>query len=532
MSFTSFEFLLFFGILLLLYYIAPKPGQWKLLLAGSLIFYAFAGWTAMAYMAATILSTWLCAKEIGKRYVSHEQWLAENRAVSDRETRKAKKAAAKSAARLWMLGGITFNFGALAVVKYTDFLLGNVNSLIGLFGGGEEAIPLPHFLLPMGISFYIFQSMGYLLDVYRNKYPPQQSLGKFALFVSFFPQLIQGPISRYDALAPSLLSEHRWDASVTALGLQRMLWGFFKKLVVADRLMAVVRTLSGGPDEYQGVYVLVLMAVYAVTLYADFTGGIDVTIGAAECLGIEVAENFNRPFFSKSTAEYWRRWHITMGSWFRDYIFYPVSISKTMLGWTQKVKAKWGPGAGKRFPVYLATMLTWFVTGVWHGASWNFIVWGLLNGVIILISQELEPLYAKFHERFPRLEGTFVWRLFQVGRTFWLMSAVRVLDCYRDVPVTFRAVGSIFTRFDLSVLWNGSMLTLGASGADWLAAGVGALLMLGVSLLQRRDGVRERLAERPLALRWAVFGALLLAVVVFGAYGVGFDANQFIYNQF
>ena len=189
-------------------------------------------------------------------------------------------------------------------------------------------------------------------------------------------------------------------------------------------------------------------------------------------------------------------------------------------------------GPGGRFPVYLATMLTWFVTGVWHGASWNFIVWGLLNGVIILISQELEPLYARFHQRFPRLGGTFFWRLFQVGRTFWLMGAVRVLDCYRDVPVTFRAVGTIFTGFNPSILFDGSLLALGVSGADWLAAGAGALLMLAVSLAQRQGGVRKRLAERPLALRWAVFGALLLAVVVFGAYGVGFDANQFIYNQF
>ncbi|MBD5161369.1 MAG: MBOAT family protein [Oscillibacter sp.] len=532
MSFTSFPFLLFFGVLLLLYYIVPKRVQWPLLLAGSFLFYAFAGWKAMLYMAATVLSTWFCGGKIGQKYAAHEQWLKENKATADRETRKARKAAAKAAARRWMLAGIFLNFGMLAVVKYTDFLLGNANGIIGLFSGGEETIPLPHFLLPMGISFYIFQSMGYLLDVYRSKYPPQRNLGKFALFVSFFPQLIQGPISRYDALAPSLLAEHKWNTTTAAFGLQRMLWGFFKKLVVADRLMVVVRTLSGSPDEYQGAYVLALMAVYAVTLYADFTGGIDVTIGAAECLGIEVAENFHRPFFSKSTAEYWRRWHITMGSWFRDYIFYPVSISKTMLGWTQKVRAKFGVGAAKRFPVYLATMLTWFVTGVWHGASWNFIVWGLLNGVIILVSQELEPLYARFHERFPKLGKTFGWRLFQVGRTFWLMGAVRVLDCYRDVPVTFRAVGTIFTRLNLAVLWNGSMLKLGASGADWLAAGMGALLMLTVSLVQRRGSVRAQLAEKPLALRWALFGALLLAVAVFGAYGVGFDANQFIYNQF
>ena len=351
-------------------------------------------------------------------------------------------------------------------------------------------------------------------------------------FVSFFPQLIQGPISRFDALAPSLLSPHNWDGGAVALGLQRVLWGYFKKMVVADRLMAVVSTLSGSPEEYQGLYVLLLMVIYAATLYADFTGGIDITIGVAQTLGVEVAENFQRPFFSKNTAEYWRRWHITMGTWFRDYIFYPASVSKPMMKLTQWCRAKYGLGLAKRASVYLVTMLTWFVTGIWHGASWNFVVWGLLNGVIILVSQELTPLYKRFHERFPALQPTFGYRLFQVGRTFLLMSAVRVLDCYRDVPVTFRAVGSIFTDFDPSILWNGSLLTLGASGSDWAVALCGIAIMIAVSLLSRAESLRAQLSRRSLALRWVLFGALFLAIVIFGAYGVGYDANQFIYNQF
>lgn len=530
MSFTSGAFLLFFTLLLAVYYLVPGKWQWKLLLAASYVFYAFAGWWAVCYILATTLTTWLAAVKIGGHYADQAAWLAANKETADREEKKARKAAAKGRARRWMLFGILFNFGVLAVVKYTDFILGNVNALLSLFTGARA--PLPGFLLPMGISFYIFQSMGYLLDVYRGKYPPERSLGKTALFVSFFPQLIQGPISRFNELAPTLLAEHRWDTRAVSFGLQRMLWGYFKKLVVADRLMAAVNTLSGSPEEYRGLYVLVLMVVYAVTLYADFTGGIDITIGAAQTLGVEVAENFRRPFFSKNTAEYWRRWHITMGSWFRDYIFYPASVSKPMLKLTQWCKARFGMGAAKRVSAYLVTMLTWFVTGVWHGASWNFIVWGLLNGVIILVSQELAPLYARFHERFPRIGNTFGYRLFQVGRTFLLMSAVRVLDCYRDVPVTFRAVGSIFTEFDLSILWNGSLLKLGVGGADWLAAGLGVALMLAVSLLSRDEPLRDKLERRPLALRWALFGLLFLAVAVFGAYGVGYDASQFIYNQF
>ena len=530
MSFTSGIFLLFFAVLLVVYYLIPRRHQWKLLLLASYLFYAFAGWSAVCYLLATTVTTWLSARQIGKHYGVQAQWLAEHKGTSTREERKAYKAGIKSRARRWMLFGILFNFGMLAVVKYTDFVLGNVNGLLALFGGGQ--VPLPHFLLPMGISFYLFPSMGYLLDVYRAKYPAEPGLGRTALFVSFFPQLIQGPISRFDDLAPTLFAEHRWDGAAVGLGLQRMLWGYFKKMVVADRLMAVVNTLSGSPEEYQGLYVLVLMVVYAVTLYADFTGGIDITIGVAQTLGVEVTENFQRPFFSKNTAEYWRRWHITMGSWFRDYIFYPASVSKPMMRLTQWCRGKFGMGAAKRVSAYLVTMLTWFVTGIWHGASWNFIVWGLLNGVIILVSQELTPLYQRFHARFPRLGATFGYRLFQVGRTFLLMSAVRVLDCYRDVPVTFRAVGTIFTEFNPAILWDGSLLTLGASGADWVVAGCGVVLMLCVSLLSRREPLRARLALRPLALRWTLFGLLFLAIVVFGAYGVGYDANQFIYNQF
>lgn len=530
MSFTSGIFLLFLAVLLLLYYLVPGRHQWKLLLAGSYVFYAFAGWSAVCYLLATTLTTWLAAVRVGKKYEDQERWLSEHKASATRDERKAHKAAVKASARRWMLFGILFNFGLLAVVKYTDFVLGNVNGLLGLFSGPQ--VPLPHFLLPMGISFYIFQSMGYLLDVYRAKYPPEKSLGKTALFVSFFPQLIQGPISRFDALAPSLLSPHKWDGGAVALGLQRVLWGYFKKTVVADRLMAVVNTLSGSPEEYQGLYVLLLMVIYAATLYADFTGGIDITIGVAQTLGVEVAENFQRPFFSKNTAEYWRRWHITMGTWFRDYIFYPASVSKPMMKLTQWCRAKYGLGLAKRASVYLVTMLTWFVTGIWHGASWNFIVWGLLNGIIILVSQELTPLYKRFHERFPALQPTFGYRLFQVGRTFLLMSAVRVLDCYRDVPVTFRAVGSIFTDFDPSILWNGSLLALGASGSDWAVALCGIAIMIAVSLLSRAESLRAQLSRRSLALRWVLFGALFLAIVIFGAYGVGYDANQFIYNQF
>lgn len=530
MSFASAQFLAFFTVLFVLYYLIPKRHQWKLLLIGSLFFYYFAGWYCLIYIGVTTVTTYLAARKVGDLQREQDAWLKEHRAELDKDQRKAYKAAGKKLRWRWTLACLLLNFGILAVVKYTDFVLSNVNGVLSAAGSAAQ-LPMADLVLPMGISFYTFQSMGYLIDVYWGKYPPERSLGKFALFVTFFPQLIQGPISRFGDLSQTLYTEHSWDSQQIAMGGMRVVWGFSKKLIVADRLAIPLRELVSAPEEYTGVYVLAVMFLYAVQLYADFTGGIDITIGVSQMLGVKVTENFERPFFSKNIAEYWRRWHITMGTWFRDYVFYPLSVSKTVLKLHQKARAKLGE-PGKRVSVYLCTMLLWFVTGVWHGASWNFIVWGLLNGVVILVSQECEPLYAKFHEKFPGLKGKFGYRLFEVGRTFVLMSAIRVLDVYRDVPLTFKQVGTIFTSFNPSVLWNGSFLELGITGADWAVAAIGTLAMLVCSLLGRKEPMREQLVRRNPNVAWGGCVVLVLCMVIFGIYGIGFDATQFIYNQF
>ena len=262
------------------------------------------------------------------------------------------------------------------------------------------SFPFVNLLLPMGISFYTFQTMGYIIDVYRGKYGAEKNIGKLALFVSFFPQLIQGPISRFDDLSLSLYKEHNFDAKGFSFGFQRVLWGYFKKLVIADRIVIAVLEITKNPETYDGIFVLVGMVFYAIQLYADFTGGIDITIGIAQMLGIKVKENFNRPYFSKSIVEYWRRWHITMGTWFKDYIFYPLSVCKPMLNISKSSRKRFGEQIGKRVPVYLSTMTVWFTTGLWHGASWNFVVWGLLKRICDFSFQEFEPLYAKFHQKF------------------------------------------------------------------------------------------------------------------------------------
>lgn len=531
MLLTSYEFLGFLAVLLVLYYLVPRGFQWKLLLAASYLFYFVAGPLFPLYILVTTATTYLvsCRIEgIGRR---QSVYLKENKGSLSKEEKKAYKQKNKTAQWRWMLACLLFNLGILAVVKYGNFAISNINGLVQALGGRGE-FGLLGIIVPMGISFYTFQSMGYLIDVYRGVVPAERNFFRLALFVSFFPQLIQGPISRFGDLSQTLFSEHPFEGKTLCLGLQRVLWGFFKKLVVADRVVTGITTITrGGISEYEGAYVFVGMMFYALQLYADFTGGIDITIGVAQAMGIRVAENFNRPFFSKSIKEYWNRWHMTMGSWFTDYIFYPISVCKPMLKFSKFARAHFGEAVGKRMPVYLSSFAVWSATGIWHGASWNFIVWGLANWVVIMISQELEPLYARFHGRFS-VQGKWGFKLFQVLRTILLMSSLRIFDCYRDVGTAFRMFGTLFTRWNWQILWDGSLLELGLSGLDYGILAAGLLMMVLVSLVQRTGSVREKIAARPYPVRFVLWYGLFLLVLLMGAYGVGYDASQFIYNQF
>lgn len=544
MLFTSYEFLGFLLILFPLYYLIPKKGQWMLLLGASYFFYFMAGAYCLLYILVTTVTVYLLGRRMEDLREEQGSYLREHKAELGKEEKKAYKSGIKR--RQWraLLLGLFVNLGILAVVKYTNFAIYNVNMALHFFGG-EKQFDFLDIALPMGISFYTFQALGYLIDVYRGTVKAERNPFRFALFVSFFPQLVQGPISRFQDLGKTLYAEHSFDGKIVSFGLQRILWGFFKKLVIADRMLVGVNEIIKNPESYGGAFVFAGMMFYALELYADFTGGIDITIGAAQVLGIAVTENFNRPYFSKSIKEYWRRWHITMGTWFTDYIFYPVSVCKPMLKFSKFSREHFGEVIGKRMPVYLSSFAVWLATGIWHGASWNFVVWGLGNWAVIMISQEFAPLYRKFHEKINgrinrnreadrqfALENNGFFRLFQILRTLLLMSCLRSFDCYRDVPLTFRMFGSMFTDGNWHILWDGSLLGVGLSALDYGILAAGMVLLVSVSLIQRRGSVRERIAAKPYPVRFAVWFGLFLTVLLMGAYGVGYDASQFIYNQF
>ena len=531
MSFTSPIFLVFVAVLLLLRYLLPKRFAWILILIANLIFYAFAGWYGLIFITFTTLSAWVLSRAMDRNLSTQNQYLADHKKEMPREERKAYKESMKKKRRLMLTLGLVLNFGILFALKYLNFLTANLN----LFLPETAKIGAMSLWLPMGISFYTFQTMGYMIDVYRGKYPAEKNFFKLATFTSFFPLLVQGPITRFDDLSKTLYSPEDFSRKRFSFGLQRILWGYFKKMVIADRIFPAVAALTASPDVYNGSFVFFAILFYAIQLYADFSGGIDITIGIAQLLGITVKENFNRPFFSKNTAEYWRRWHITLGEWFKDYLFYPISVSSGMLKLSRTIRQKTGDRFGKKLPVYVAPFVIWLVTGLWHGAGWNFIVWGLLNAIVIIGSEELAPLYAKFHARFPKLKPTTPYKIFEMLRTSFLMCSFHILDCYKSVPAYFKAWFSMFTVPNLSKAFGagGGLMHLGLTLADYAVVLLGVLTMLLVSLKQRSGSVREAIWQKNSALlRYAIIGAMVLVILIFGAYGIGYDSAQFIYNQF
>lgn len=522
MQLTSFHFLLFAALVLTAYYCIPKKGRWALLLAASCVFYLAAGTEFLFFILLTTVTTYAAARLIGKRLDRQNEYLAAHKADMSREERKEYKANVKKGCRVFMLICLIVNFGVLFFCK--GALIEPLRS--ALAQGRLSFLTLG---LPMGISFYMFQSTGYVIDVYRGNAKAEKNFFRFALFVSFFPQLIQGPISKFSQLAPTLYAPHDFDAREVSYGLQRMLWGYFKKLVIADRIAAAVVTLKGA--EFTGTGFWLLAVFYAIQIYGDFTGGIDIVIGYAQALGIKLPENFIRPFFASNISEFWRRWHISLGEWMKDYIFYPISVSQPMLRLSKYGRAKFGE-IGKRLPVYVASIATWFATGIWHGLTPNFVVWGMLNCLCIVLYEEILPYYSAFCEK-TGLKHRKLWHGVEIFAMFMLMNLIRACDLFPNVGEYFRRLGSLFTTFNLSLLWDGTMMKLGLTGLDYGILLAGIVLMFCVSLYQEKHGsVRDALAAKASPVRYAVIFALFLVVILMGSYGIGYNASNFIYNQF
>ena len=520
MTFLSGGFLLLVGALLIIYYALPKRFRYLALLAGSVVFYALCGKGYLPFLAVTVCSVYGAARLLGRSLEQQRAYVAAHKKDLPKEALSAYKKREGNKRTALFLGCLLLNLGILAALKYTGFLLTAFRAPFQV-----------NWVLPLGISFYTFQSIGYLIDVKRGKYPPERNFLKYALFASFFPQMVQGPISRYDMLSKTLYEGADFDMDRLGRGLVRVAWGAAKKLIVADRLAPALGLLFGAEaGGFRGGWVFLGMVLYALRLYADFTGGIDMALGVGELFGVTLPENFDRPYLSKNIEEYWTRWHMTMGGWFRDYVFYPLNVSKRFLRWTKALRARFGDGFLSRLPLYLATLVTWLLTGVWHGAGWNFALWGLTNGVVIILSLTLKPLYDRFHRRFPGLKATKGYGAFEILRTFLLMCLIRLWDCYAGFGAVWRAFSSLFTVFNYGAVCSG-LSALNLAGPEWIILLGMAALMLLVSLKKGEGSFRVQYLSTPAKL-WSAALLLLLLTLLLGAYGPGYTASDFIYGQF
>ena len=448
-----------------------------------------------------------------------------------REEKKRLKGMYQRKSRQVLTFGILLLVGILAYLKYYNFFAENVN---GIFGGILPfTLEEKKILMPVGISFYTLQAVGYMADVYWGKIRAEEDLEKTALFLSFFPQIMEGPICRWQDTSDTLFEGGPLEMDNLTDGYIRIFWGLFKKKVVADRLAIGVDAIFGNYASYSGAMTAFAAVAYTVQLYMEFSGCMDIIIGSGQLFGVRLPENFRQPFCAQSAAEFWRGWHITLGTWFKTYIFYPVSVSGPVKKWNQYGRKRLGKYITMLGTSAMALFPVWLCNGLWHGARWSYIFYGMYYFTLILIGIAVEPVRDRILAAAHIDPGAKGLKYMRIAKT-WVIIFIGELFFRADgLRAGVRMFISMFRDFDISGLWNGGIFELGMSRADLaaIAAGCIAVAVIG-SVKERGIDIRKSLAQKPVFLRWGLYYALILAVVVIAAYGDGYQAVDMIYAGF
>ena len=511
MSLTSLPFFFLTTATVLLYYILPKRCQWMVLLVSSVVFYATYGLAQFIPMLLAAVAAYLAARRIQEVYDAEEGGTAAER--------KAK-----------CKGNLLFAAAVLVILLFYA-KIGNwvLQGLAGLFSLDGEMM---HAVVALGVSYYTFSLISYVADVYWRKDRAETNFLRLLLFVLYFPKILQGPISRHKNLAPQLAQPHKFDYREFCFGLQLMVWGYFKKLVIADRLAIFVNTVFGNAENAFGSHLLVAACFAAFHLYCDFSGCMDIVEGLSQCLGLALEKNFNHPFFSKTAAEFWRRWHITLGTWFKDYILMPLMISPRLIGVSKKLRERFGPRAGKAFMNVVPLTAVWLLTGFWHGTSWNYVVWGIYWGSMMIFSTVFAPEIKKITKLLRINTETASWKVFQMFRTSMLYVVSRTLTSLNTLDQFFNVCKQVLFNFHPEGFFDGSLYTLGLDRPNFLLALVCLFVLWCVSMLQERGSIRERIERSNIVFRWAIYYIGIFAILIFGIYGPGYDASSFVYMKF
>jgi D-alanyl-lipoteichoic acid acyltransferase DltB (MBOAT superfamily) len=488
MLFNSFSFAIFFPTVTILYFLIPHKYRWSLLLTASCVFYMALIPIYILVLALTIVIDYTAALFIEKA-----------------EGKKRKR---------FLIVSIVSTCSVLFVFKYFNFFNANLSQLAH-FLHWNYSIESLSLILPIGLSFHTFQSLSYVIEVYRGNYKAEHHFGIYSLYVMFYPQLVAGPIERPGNLLRQFYEEHTYDDQRVMNGLKLMVWGFFKKMVIADRLTILVDQIYGNPTQYTGVPLVAAVLFFPIQAYCDFSGYSDIAIGAAQVMGFRLVDNFNKPFFySTSTADVWRRWHMSLMSWFRDYVYIP-------LGGNRKGKWRW----------YFNIFFTFVLSGLWHGSKWGVILWGALNGFYILFSIWTQDLRKRLIQgigldRFPAfhkgLQATITFLLFCIGAT--LFRAESLSDAYYIVTHSLTGLGSA-AGIQLSFK---SLYSLIFNKYELIIALVSIGFMEFIQKIEKQKDMRHLLSEKPIWIRVPIYHFLLLFLIFFGEY----NDQAFIYFQF
>ncbi len=475
MLFNSMQFVWFFILVVVAYFALPHRHRWVLLLGASLYFYMC--WKAeyVVLLMITLVVSYWSALRMGR----HKE-------------RKPR--------RKYLLLSLVINLGILFTFKYFNFFSRSLQDAADFINWPLQ-MPLLEVLLPVGISFYTFQALSYSIDVYRDKMEVQRHFGRYALFVTFFTQLVAGPIERASNLMPQFLRKVEWDGARVASGLRLMLWGFFKKLVVADRLAIYVNAVYNNPDPHSGLTLLVATYLFGFQIYCDFSGYTDIAIGAARVMGFQLMRNFERPYFSRSIPEFWHRWHISLSTWFRDYVYIPLGGNRVAVP-----------------RMYLNLFIVFFVSGIWHGANWTFMIWGALHGLYAVSSRFskawCDERAAAWHIPAKARQALALFITYQLANFAWIF---------------FRANSLGDARHIVAKIFSSDYTSLYVPATDQFVYGLMAVAMLlAVDIFHENIPLGRFLDERSRPLRWAAYVTTVVVILLMGI----FNGSQFIYFQF
>ena len=528
MSFISFYYLMFVAITMLVYFAIPKKHRWIVLLSASYFFYLINDLRSVIFLIITTISVYFATYKM-KSWTDKDnsffetqtpEWLKENKREYQKKTAKKKKTL--------LVLTLLLNFGILFVLKYFSTIADSFAKLVHL-----KPLNL-NILLPLGISFYMFQTIGYLVDVYFGKAKPEKNIFKLALFTSFFPQLIQGPISRHSQLAPQLIEGNEFNAHKVKSGVLLMLWGYFKKLVIADRANILFSSIMNNYTSYQGAEIFIAMLCFVIKLYCDFSGGIDIAMGTAECFGIDLTPNFRRPFFALSVTEYWRRWHITLGAWMKDYVLYPLTLSKgynKFIKGCRKVFKK--SIASKVIPSGVAMFFVFLLVGIWHGPNLTYLLFGVYNGIIILVETIINEI-RKIKKIQPKEHSPAVRRLITFSKwslTFMLVFFGKYLSAAPNVSTAWDWVLATFKYTSFTTLFFNFFNRAGFNIANTIILFVSTMILIIVETKQEKGvKIREWLLSKKAVWLWIVIYVAIIAIVLLTAYagtGGGFAYEKY-----